>query len=185
VIGSSSQSKRQPSAVDGIDAASRPGARTCPGLPLPLAHAPCPLGRRTGFSRSGRLPLAHLLLPGAQPRSNVRDADGLGELRPVPACRGHEPSGAPPLLRLEDDGDGPVVDQRHGHPGAEDACLNRHALGAQRVAEAVDERRRFLRRCGMGEARSWAIRPFRAAPFLARFPVNPSAVNTSMTSPGG
>ena len=71
-----------------IDAAFRPGAQTCPRLPLPrerhdvLAPAPCPRGRRTGFSRSGRFAPGASSAYGRAAPLNVMVRMGLGVLRP-------------------------------------------------------------------------------------------------------
>ncbi len=60
-------------------------------------------------------------------------------------------------LSVDDDRDRAVVDELDLHPGAEDPRSHRDAERAERIAEALDERFRLLRRRRGGEARPEAL----------------------------
>ena len=76
-------------------------------------------------------------------------------------CRRRPPDAAPVgrsrVLGLQQDRHRPVVDQLDVHVGAEDAGLDRHALGAQRLDERLVDRLAVLGRRGVGEARPVAL----------------------------
>src|SRR6266511_89742 len=79
---------------------------------------------------------------------------------PPPATgTGRAPGGAPRLrfLSIEDDRHRALVDELDLHAGAEDATLDVHALGAERVAEALVEQNGCVRRSGAGKARPVAL----------------------------
>src|ERR1044072_3861223 len=57
-------------------------------------------------------------------------------------------------VRLEPEGDRPVIDERHLHVSAEFACLHNRMLRAGRRNEVIEEPLAFIRWRGWGEA--WA-----------------------------
>ena len=62
------------------------------------------------------------------------------------------------FIRVEEDGDGAIVDEVHLHVGAKAAGFNLEAvLGTEAVVEIVIQRRSLLRACGGDERRAVAL----------------------------